>query len=149
MKISTSILLAGCLWSIPVLHAQEIHPRPFAGADSAAVVLLPAVTLPVSVEWLQEEVDPILRERRRLYELQERISEHSVLAKPAPSRQFEGAKATGLWRMKIGNTGIENWSPHPDRMLDARVISFPMRRDARADKRSDQQKALDKIRSRK
>lgn len=149
MKISASILLVGCLWGIPALHAQEIRPRTLAGADSAAVVLLPAALPPISIDWLQERVDPIRRERRRLYELRERLAQQSVLVEPTLSRPFEGSKATGLWRLKIGNTAVDNWSPYPDRMLDARIISFPMRRDARADKRSDQQKALDRIRGRK
>lgn len=30
-------------------------------------------------------------------------------------------------RIAAGNTAIQNWSPYPDRALDARVIRYPMR----------------------
>ena len=33
--------------------------------------------------------------------------------------------AIGEWRVSVGNNG--NWSPYPDRALDARAIRYPMR----------------------
>lgn len=149
MKLCAFILLAGCLWGIRATRAQELSPVPFPDADSAAVVLLPSALPPVSVQWLREEVDPILRERRRLHELRERLSQEQVVPAPVEANETETEKATGLWRLNIGNTGVNNRSPFPDRALDARNIIFPMRRDAQADKRSDRQKALDNIRNKK
>lgn len=136
------------------LCAQEFPASiPAAGTDiilkahDAARELLVSEPAPFSLQWLREEVNPILRARRQLRQaMQVRAEEQrSVIAVPqAPERDF--GKEVGMWRMSIGNTSANNWSDFPDRMLDARTLRFPMRRDSRADKRTDQQKALDKMR---
>ena len=59
------------------------------------------------------------------------------------------SKEVGLWRMSVGNTSADNWSPYPDRALDARTLRFPLPRDSRADKRPDNLKALDRMRQQK
>lgn len=118
-------------------------------ADSAAMILLPAALPPASTQWLREEVDPILRERRKLKQLREQLARQSAIERPQTGHRSDSNEEVGLWRWNIGNTGASDWSPYQDRMLDARIITFPMRRDARADKRTDAQKALDGIRGRK
>lgn len=167
MKRSAILLAtAGCLWAIATLRAQELPgaaayrsqeppgaaaypnrelPR-IQGADSAAVVLLPAALPPLSADWLKEQVDPVRRERRRLQQLRERLTQQSVVARPAAPNPTRRDKAAWLWDFSIGNTAVRNWSPFPDRALDARTIRFPLPRDARADKRTDRQKALDALR---
>ena len=51
--------------------------------------------------------------------------------------------------LSVGNTPADNWSPYPDRALDARTLRFPLPRDSRADKRPDNLKALDRMRQQK
>lgn len=154
-RLGSILLAAGCLFGIPTSHGQELPASLAAGhrdelafkAHAAAQTLLFKELEPLSLQWLREEVDPLLRARRRLRQAMQLRAEQqrSVIAVPqAPERNF--GKEVGIWRMSIGNTSTDNWSPFPDRMLDARTLRFPMRRDSRADKRTEQQKALDRMR---
>lgn len=146
--------VAGTLFGAGRLYAQEFPVSiPTAGTDfirkahDTARNLLFSEPAEFSLQWLREEVDPILRARRQLRQtMQVRAEEQrSVIAvTQAPERDF--GKEVGMWRMSIGNTSTNNWSDFPDRMLDARTLRFPMRRDSRADKRTEPQKALDKMR---
>lgn len=43
----------------------------------------------------------------------------------AVRRAADPSVAIGEWRVSVGNNG--NWSPYPDRALDARAIRYPMR----------------------
>lgn len=98
---------------------------------------------------IREQSDPVLRARMRIRRARREIALRQTLdaAAKAPRNakpQDPSTEISEYWRFSIGNNG--NWSPYPDRELDARNLSFPMRRDSRADKRSDQQRALDQIR---
>ena len=81
------------------------------------------------LEWFRDEVDPLQRERRELERMmRQRAREQAVEITQAAQRgnspRDPGIEAAG-WRLSVGNNG--NWSPYPDRELDARVIRFPMR----------------------
>lgn len=154
-RLGGILLVAGCLFGIPQSYAQELPAGLAPGhrdelsfkAHSAAQALLFKELEPFSLQWLREEVNPLLRARRQLRKAMQLRAEQqrSVIAVPqAPERNF--GKEVGIWRMSIGNTSTDNWSSFPDRMLDARTLRFPMRRDSRADKRTEQQKALDRMR---
>lgn len=97
---------------------------------------------------IREQSDPILQARLRIRRtLRERAIQRTldeVDKAPRSTKPQDPSVTLGDWRFSVGNNG--NWSPYPDRELDARNLSFPMRRDARADKRSDQQRALDRMR---
>lgn len=157
MKPFGSILLiAGCLFGIPQAYAQEVpehipayRPADFAlKAYDAAQELMLGGPEPFSLQWLREETNPILRERRRIHRTRQVRAEEqrSAIALSQNARKQDPNKAVGIWRMSVGNTSANNWSPFQDRMLDARTLRFPMRRDAKADKRPDHVKALDGIR---
>ena len=89
------------------------------------------------VGWIREELDPVQRERRHLERMmrsraRERALEMlQVVGIPSPEsrlKQYPHADpsvAIGEWRVSVGNNG--NWSPYPDRALDARAIRYPMR----------------------
>ena len=80
--------------------------------------------------------------------MQTRAERAAATAVPmVPKRDL--SKEVGLWRMSVGNTSADNWSPYPDRALDARTLRFPLPRDSRADKRPDNLKALDRMRQQK
>ncbi len=81
------------------------------------------------VGWIREELDPVQRERRHLERMmRSRARERALEAVEGAERSAAPADpsvAIGEWRVSVGNNG--NWSPYPDRELDARVIRFPMR----------------------
>lgn len=144
----TGIILLIFLGTVSALHAQEHrnaqeHRAPL--ADSAARGWLAPLPQKLTVDWLREEVDPITRERRKIHQLMEQRAQKSVLQQQAIPSQKEAADATGTWRMTIGNTSVNNWSPFPDRALDARVIRFPLPRNMQPDKRPESMKRLDKL----
>lgn len=98
---------------------------------------------------IRELSDPIIQARMRIRKAQRELAIQQAVdaaADKAPRsvKPEDPSIAVGDWRFSIGNNG--NWSPYPDRELDARNLSFPMRRDSRADKRTDQQRALDQLR---
>lgn len=97
---------------------------------------------------VREQSDPILQARLNIRRtLRERAIQRTldeVDKAPRSTKPQDPSVTLGDWRFSIGNNG--NWSPYPDRELDARNLTFPMRRDARADKRTDQQRALDRMR---
>lgn len=130
----------------PGVPATELPAEFAARAHAAAGSLRMLPPEEFGLQWLREEVNPFLRERRRLHRAMRAQAEaqESVLRKSRGSR--DPNKEVGTWRMSIGNTSVNNWSPFQDRALDARTIRFPVPRDARADKRTDQTKALDRMR---
>lgn len=156
-RLAGILLLAGCLFGIRQARAQDLSPylrtdptidTDFAlKAHEAAQRLLVGQPPVFSLQWLREEVDPLLRARRQLRQaMQARAEEQrSVIASPQIPKR-DPNKEVGMWRMSIGNTSASNWSSFPDRALDARTLSFPMRRGSKADKRTEPQKALDKMR---
>ena len=126
--------------------AREPRERPADAISAAPIVDDPAYALPPlradartlyrDLPLLREDMDPILRERRRIRRaLQQRADEQTpVIARPRTSAP-DANRTAGLWRISIGNTSMENWSPYPDRALDARVLRFPHPRELRHDKR--------------
>lgn len=132
----------------PAVSVQE-SPADFAAkAHAAARELRMLPPEEFSLRWLREEVDPFQRARRKIRrEMQNRaMAQESVIKSHRNMPKRDLNKEVGTWRMSIGNTSIDNWSPFQDRALDARTIRFPVPRDARADKRTDQMKALDRMR---
>ena len=98
------------------------------------------------VEWLREEVDPIRRARRQIRrEMYRRADEQAMQAAAGAvrsSKPQDPAVEWADWRFSVGNNG--NWSPYPDRELDARNIRFPLR--MKTDNRPEAEKALDRMR---
>lgn len=84
---------------------------------------------PADVGWIREELDPVQRERRHLERMmRSRARERALEAVEGAERSAAPADpsvAIGEWRVSVGNNG--NWSPYPDRALDARAIRYPMR----------------------
>ena len=89
------------------------------------VVPAPEFALSDTLSWQLEHIRRrIMRQERR-----REVTDRNV----APIRKKasgEGRKVKIDWQVRIGNTGICNWSPFPDRALDARVIRYPMARSA-------------------
>lgn len=81
------------------------------------------------VGWIREELDPVQRERRHLERMmRSRARARALEAVEGAERSAAPADpsvAIGEWRVSVGNNG--NWSPYPDRALDARAIRYPMR----------------------
>ena len=138
-RLGSILLVAGCLSGTLQPYAQEYPAGPL--YDTPDELL--------SLQWLREEANPLLRARRKLRQaIQTRAEKAATTAVPmVPKRDL--SKEVGLWRMSVGNTSADNWSPYPDRALDARTLRFPLPRDSRADKRPDNLKALDRMRQQK
>lgn len=131
MRRTGAILLAASLMSgTNALYAQEGRTLR-AKADSAArgLLITPQERLPV--DWLKEAVDPIRQQRRQIRRAMERRAQQSVVLPAEAPTPSEPDKKIGSWRWSVGNTGVSNWSPYPDRALDARTISLPLPRDMR------------------
>lgn len=97
------------------------------------------------VRWLRQEVDPIWQARRRIHlAMRERARERALESRPKQGREASANPGfdVGDWRFSIGNNG--NWSPYPDRELDARNIRFPLR--MKTDNRTPAEKALERMR---
>lgn len=141
-------LPAGVAAKRPAAPQQEFPADFAAKAHAAARELRMLPPEEFSLQWLREEVDPIQRARRKIRkEMQHRaMAQESVIKAHRHTQKHDLNKEVGSWRMSIGNTSVDNWSPFQDRALDARTIRFPVPRDARADKRTDQMKALDRMR---
>lgn len=92
------------------------------------------------MRWIRDEVDPLQRERREVARMmRERARERALEASEGAARSASPSDPSvdlGEWRLSVGNNG--NWSPYPDRALDARIIRFPMRdiRELDREKRS-------------
>lgn len=101
------------------------------------------------IEWLREEVDPIQRARRQIHlAMRERALERALeIAEenPRSTQPRDPAIEWGDWRFSVGNNG--NWSPYPDRELDARNIRFPLR--MKSDNRTEADKALEQMRQKR
>ena len=143
-RLGSILLVAGCLSGTLQPYAQEYPAGPLYDtpdelsfkARAAARTLLFKELEPLSLQWLREEAN------------QTRAEKAATTAVPmVPKRDL--SKEVGLWRMSVGNTSADNWSPYPDRALDARTLRFPLPRDSRADKRPDNLKALDRMRQQK
>lgn len=117
-----------------------------AKADAAAREMLLGPTAELNVGWLREEVNPILRERREIRRMMAMRAAQAAQQAQSPAPAEDPHLSVGNWRLSVGNTSNKNMSPYPDRMLDARTLRFPMRRDSKADKRPESVKALERLR---
>lgn len=146
MRIAGFILSAICLGAFAPSQAQEIATLP---ADRQAAVrweLLPAVRpAAYSIPRLREQTDPTLRQRREIREAQARRAERSVLLRSGQTRLPDPNREVALWRITAGNTAADNWSPYPDRALDARTLRFPLPRNLTPDKRPEHVRRLEKL----
>lgn len=156
--LAAGLLLLGAAGGALPARAQEFpdNPRGLEASaplgemahDAAAEMELRLPSVEEYLPLIREQSDPILQARMRIRRtLRERAIRQTMEAAqqaPRSSKPQDPSVAVGDWRFSVGNNG--NWSPYPDRELDARNLSFPMRRDARADKRTDQQRALDRMR---
>ena len=132
----------------PGVPATELPAEFSAKAHAAASSLRMLPPEEFGLRWLQEEVNPYLRARRKLHRaMQERAAQQESVIRTGRKYPHDLSKRPGLGG--IGNTSVNNWSPFQDRLLDARTISFPMPRGTKADKRTDQMKALDRMRQQK
>lgn len=149
MRRTGTIVLAACLiWRADVLCAQE-GPALRAKTDTATYGLLLTAPERLPADWLKTVADPILQQRQQLRcRMEQRARESVVLLRHTPA-QYDPGQQVGLWRWSAGNTGTGNWSPFPDRALDARTLRFPLPCDLRADKRPENVKALDRMRRKK
>ena len=158
--LAAGLLLLGAAGGALPARAQEFpdNPRGLEASaplgemahDAAGEMELRLPSVEEYLPLIREQSDPILQARMRMRirrTLRERAIRQTMEAAqqaPRSSKPQEPSVEGGDWRFSVGNNG--NWSPYPDRELDARNLSFPMRRDARAEKRTDQQRALDRMR---
>lgn len=157
MPPARHIALAVMLLTVPASGAaQELRPGEVPARRWIPEVGIPAGAvdfevrpLDGDVDWLREEVDPIQRARRRIRELMlERAGQRArelAAATDQSTKPQDPAVEWGDWRFSIGNNG--NWSPYPDRELDARIIRFPLR--TKTDNRPGAEKALEQMRKNK
>lgn len=135
MKAHRMIATIALLAAVPAGQAQELRRTP----DG---IVLPEMgdglqkvyPLRNNVEWLREEIDPILRERRHLRIMRQQTHEQAQTT-AAGTKRNRKARNPGVrirnWRFEIGND--EGYrSPLPDSELDARNLRFPLRRDMQA-----------------
>lgn len=146
MRIAGFILSAICLGAFAPSQAQEIAILPADRPAAARREQLPAVRpAAYSIPWLRELTNPVLRQRREIREAQVQRAERSVLLRPRQTRQPSPNREVALWRMTAGNTAADNWSPYPDRALDARTLRFPLPRNMTPDKRPEHIRRLEKL----
>ncbi len=73
--------------------------------------------------WLLFELQQQQTMQKKLKEIAQRTLEPIRVQQKRPTFKVE-------LRLRAGNTAVQNWSPFPDRALDARVIRYPMPRAA-------------------
>ncbi len=115
-RLGSILLVAGCLSGTLQPYAQEYPAGPLYDtpdelsfkAHAAAQTLLFKELEPISLQWLREEVNPLLRARRKLRQaMQTRAEKAAATAVPmVPKRDM--SKEVGLWRMSVGNTPADN-----------------------------------------
>lgn len=99
--------------------ASDLCSRPLQ-LNVPAAEFFPTDTLSWQLEHIRRKV--MCQERRR------EVTDRNV----APIRRsFDRQRKVAVnWLIRLGNTGCGNWSPFPDRALDARTIRYPMARSA-------------------
>lgn len=130
MKRLLSTIGACILCTAAGLQAQELPLRTHRTASDLcsrplqlnvpAAEFFPTDTLSWQLEHIRRKV--MCQERRR------EVTDRNV----APIRRsFDRQRKMAVnWQIRLGNTGCGNWSPFPDRALDARTIRYPMARSA-------------------
>jgi len=93
------------------------------------------VKLPIEeLRWMREGIDPVRHERRM--RMQQR-AQQSIRFGNGPKKRRDFQVEVRMWNLDVGNSGIDNWSVYPDRMLDARMLRFPLPRNLHPDKRPE------------
>lgn len=128
-RLGSILLVAGCLSGTLQPYAQEYPASPVSDtpdelslkARAAARTLLFKEPEPLSLQWLREEVNPLLRARRKLRQaMQVRAEKAAATAVPmVPKRDM--SKEVGLWRIASATprptTGVRiptvRWTPGP------------------------------------
>lgn len=123
-----AIFTSGVFCLAVSLHAQE--PAPVSGVEHpiAPTALQSPVNPPArySKQWLREQLDPIRKEQSNIrMQLMQRESESLILQR-SKRRKRNLTEESGWWKATAGNTAANNWSPYPDRYLDARMIKYPL-----------------------
>lgn len=90
---------------------------------------------PLTLDWLREETDPILKQKQQIRSMMEKRAQQSLIMRTQTG--YDPNTQTATW--SVGNTGVFNWSIYPDRALDARALRFPMRQPSREQLRQAQQ----------
>ena len=125
--------LAVLLLAAATVRGQEPPGCMTPGARSSMRQLVEGVPFEARIRadlrWIRDDADPIRRERRIVERMmRERARERAREASEGAARgaaPSDPSVEMGEWRLSVGNNG--NWSPYPDRALDARIIRFPMR----------------------
>lgn len=131
MKRRIGTLVGALLLTAAGMAAQEpAIVRPVVtDRDAVFAPLRPEVAAPAcDFERLRGELDPLQRERHEIRRLMRERAEHAALGAPVRRTQPEPTDAPRGMRLAIGNTAPSNWSPYPDKWLDARVIKYPLPR---------------------
>ena len=151
-RIARIATLAVLLLTAATLRGQELPGCMTPGVRSEMRRFLEGIPsearIRADMRWIRDEVDPLQRERR----IVERMMRQRARERALESRTEQGRSTptdpgidVGDWRFSIGNNG--NWSPYPDRELDARNIRFPLR--MKTDNRTPAEKALERMRQEK
>ena len=157
MPAARHIVLAVVLLAAAPMSSvgQEVRPGEVPATRSLPGIGIPHGAISFGVEpldenigWLRLEVDPIERARRRIHlALRERARERALESRTEQGRSVptDPGIDVGDWRFSISNNG--NWSPYPDRELDARNIRSPLR--MKTDNRTPAERALERMRQEK
>ena len=132
-RIAQIATLAVLLLTAAAVRGQELPGCMTPGVRSEMRRFLEGIPsearIRADMRWIRDEVDPLQRERRIVERMmRERARERAREASEGAARgaaPSDPSVEMGEWRLSVGNNG--NWSPYPDRALDARIIRFPMR----------------------
>jgi len=127
LRIIACVGFLGCTCA---LHAQERpENRPIEHRIAPSALQSP-VGAPVgySTRQLRERLDPVRRERMQIRRWLDDRRTGSVLHRRSSGTKRDLNRESGFWKATVGNSAAKNWSPYPDRYLDARTIKFPLPR---------------------
>lgn len=130
MKRLLSTIGACILCTAASLQAQELPLRTHRTASDLCSRPL-QLNLPAAEFSLSDTLSWQLEHIRRKAMQQERRREVTDRNVVPIRRSFDRQRKVAVtWQIRLGNTGCGNWSPFPDRALDARTIRYPMARSA-------------------
>lgn len=130
MKRLLSTIGACILCTAASLQAQELPLRTHRTASDLCSRPL-QLNLPAAEFSLSDTLAWQLEHIRRKIMRQERRREVTNRNVAPIRRSFDRQRKMAVnWQIRLGNTGCGNWSPFPDRALDARTIRYPMARSA-------------------
>ena len=129
----------------PGVPATELPAEFSAKAHAAASSLRMLPPEEFGLRWLQEEVNPYLRARRKLHRtMQERAAQQEEsLIRSRQKYPHDLNRRTGLWG--IGNTSVNNWSPFqgPDAGCPDNQLPNAARHESRQAHRPDESPGQD------